>query len=127
MAGVVEIAGCSAFFDTYHFIAARNVLVEATLMEVYDISAVGFAVVCPTVSWLFWLQLQSTGKPLPIFFGDGRHELGSTCHLIDIRNVSTAGSFRAFSQFSVLGRDLHVVLACDPFHETTSICEHPRV
>ena len=127
VAGVVEITGCSAFFDTYHFIAARNVPVEAALVEVCDISAVGFAAVFPTVSWLFWLQLQSTGKPLQIFFGDGRHELGSTCHLIDIGNVSTASSFRTFSQFSVLGRDLHVVLACDPIHEAASICEHPRV
>ena len=120
-----EIAGCSAFFDTYHFIAARNVPVEAALVEVCDISAVGFAAVCPTVSWL--LQLQSTGKPLPNLGELGRHELGSTFHLIDIRNVSTASSFRTFSQFSVLGRDLHVVLACDPIHEAASICEHPRV
>ena len=125
VAGVVEITGCSAFFDTYHFIAARNVPVEAALVEVCDISAVGFAAVCPTVSWL--LQLQSTGKPLPNLGELGRHELGSTFHLIDIRNVSTASSFRTFSQFSVLGRDLHVVLACDPIHEAASICEHPGV
>ena len=65
VAGVVEITGCSAFFDTYHFIAARNVPVEAALVEVCDISAVGFAAVFPTVSWLFWLQPLSTGKPLP--------------------------------------------------------------